>query len=95
MNTISELLNYLKDNDYCGPFDASNKLYKLLEKDEAELLLNHINNLQNRIDKAIEYIESHSPSDIGITSNGKKYYYTLNEDSVDNLLNILKGDDEN
>lgn len=53
-----------------------------------------IKELQERIDKAIEYITSHNPSDIGICGNGKKYYYTLDEDSVDYLLNILKGSDK-
>ena len=52
--------------------------------------------LQSKIDKAIEYIKSHNPSDIGICGNSKKYYYTLDEDSVDHLLNILqdKGEDK-
>lgn len=49
---------------------------------------------KQRNEKAVEYIKSHSPSDIGICGNNKKYYYTLNEDSVDNLLNILDGGDE-
>lgn len=49
---------------------------------------------KQRNEKAIEYIKSHKPSDIGICGNNKKYYYTLNEDSVDNLLNILEGGDE-
>lgn len=48
--------------------------------------------LQDRIDKAIEYIENQNPSDIGICGNEKKYYYTLGEDNVDRLLEILKGD---
>lgn len=49
---------------------------------------------KQRNEKAVEYIKSHNPSDIGICGNNKKYYYTLNEDSVDNLLNILEGGDE-
>ena len=49
---------------------------------------------KSRCEKASEYIKEHNPSDIGMCGNEKKYYYTLDEDSVDNLLNILQNGSE-
>lgn len=71
--------------------EQEESMYRLIEQ---ELELNKENNkLQQRIDKAIEYIETQNPSDIGICGNEKKYYYTLGEDNVDRLLEILKGEE--
>lgn len=50
--------------------------------------------LHHRINKAIEYIENQNPSDIEICGNEKKYYYTLGEDNIDRLLEILKVSDK-
>ena len=58
---------------------------------ERDLLKYYCDRLERRIERAIEYIENQNPSDIGICGNEKKYYYTLGEDNVDKLLEILKG----
>ena len=44
---------------------------------------------ENIIKEVREYIEMHAPSDIGICGNSIKRYYTLGEDSVDHILEIL------
>ena len=44
---------------------------------------------ENIIKEVREYIEMHTPSDIGICGNKTKRYYTLGEDSVDHILEIL------
>ena len=82
--------------DYITNLEQENEELKLelLGYRKAILRDDKLLGLKSRIDKAIEYIKSHKPSDIGICGNSKKYYYTLNEDSVDNLLNILGGDEE-
>ena len=67
---------------------------KLKETLQTDKLMKAFMVEHNRNEKAVEYIKSHNPSDIGICGNNKKYYYTLNEDSVDNVLNILQGGDE-
>ena len=57
--------------------------------EEAKLILNHINNLQSKIDKAIEYIEKSM-------NNSQPFYEYLFGDengkveNLDKLLNILK-----
>lgn len=55
MNKINEILDYLKNDDYCLLDD--NRNYKLLYKDETKIILNHIDNLQNRIDKAFKIVD--------------------------------------
>ncbi len=42
------------------------------------------------LDKIKEYITTRTPSDIGICGNEPKKYYTLNEDEVDYILEILE-----
>lgn len=53
-----------------------------------------IDNLSERIDKAIEYIKTnvkeHQDDDYDIT-----LYYALNQNECDELLEILRGKDEN
>ena len=59
--------------------------------EEAKLILNHINNLQSKIDKAIEYIEKSM-------NNPQPFYEYLFGDengkveNLDKLLDILKED---
>ena len=50
--------------------------------------------LKKQKDDVLEYIKTHTPSDIGICGNKKKYYYTLGEDSVDEILRMLGEIDE-
>ena len=42
------------------------------------------------LDKIKEYITTRTPSDIGISGNKPKKYYTLNEDEVDYILELLE-----
>ncbi len=71
-----------------------------MSKEEIELVvkywvkvLNDINNLQQRIDEAIDFIEKNSGMISKFTMT--KYTYVQEEmstDSIDELLEILKGD---
>jgi len=58
-------------------------------KQEIEKLQNQLQQKENIIKEVREYIEMHTPSDIGICGNKTKRYYTLGEDSVDHILEIL------
>ena len=85
MNTerfMSELRDKLISDKFKENFDESIiglSIYKILdEKDQ----------LQQRIDKAIEYIENNGHG-YDITGDG---YYSLDEDEQKELLEILKGD---
>ena len=42
------------------------------------------------LDKIKEYITTRTPSDIGISGNKPKKYYTLSEDEVDYILELLE-----
>ena len=65
--------------------------------EEAKLILNHINNLQSKIDKAIEYIEKYlkehiiedQPDEQSIFYDKKGCYIP---NAKEQLLNILKED---
>lgn len=92
---IKYLLEEIKDNthDYVG---TNGCLYQDLSREELNLLLEYISNLQNQvqkqkevIDKAIEYINDNLI--ISSILEGKKYY-TINNYSFDykELLDILK-----
>ena len=87
--TIEKIVNTLPQWDVIKLIIGIQEELKCAKEDNLYQLRKN-KDLQNRIDKAIEYIQSHNPSDIGICGNSKKYYYELNEDSVDNLLDILK-----
>ena len=58
-----------------------------IQREEVE---NHINNLQSKIDKAIEYIENHFIFD---DENGEYYQtHTFDKDNAKELHDILKED---
>lgn len=59
------------------------KVYKLEEQ---------LQQKESIIKEVRKYIEMHTPSDIGICGNKTKRYYTLGEDSVDHILEILDGE---
>lgn len=42
------------------------------------------------LDKIKEYITTRTPSDIGISGNKPKKYYTLSEDEVEYILELLE-----
>lgn len=80
---LEQLLNDLKDIDKYTSFKNGAFIYDL-GKYQGSLLTNHINNLQSKIDKAIEYINTHEyPSMYGIRKNDL---------SKKELLDILKED---
>lgn len=54
---LEQLLNDLKDIDKYTSFKNGAFIYDL-GKYQGSLLVNHINNLQSKIDKAIEFVES-------------------------------------
>ena len=89
-NLLDYITNLQEENEklkeLCDEYEEehSNE-FQCWKRDRKELL-----DKRERIQKAIEYIKEHNPSDIGICGNEIKYYYTLDEDSVDNLLNILQ-----
>ena len=98
---IKYLLEEIKDNtyDYVG---TNGCLYQDLSREELNLLLEYISNLQNQvqkqkeiIDKAIEYIKHYE------TIRGYYEYeecgydeYNYEEDLKEELLNILKESSE-
>jgi len=100
-NDIKEILEYLKNENNYDEFDCSGQAYIELEQEETKLLLDYITNLQkkidfmtdrndkkqDRIDKAIEYINSdkHLEGWINIEHYGER---------EQDLLNILQGSDE-
>ena len=79
---IEDILKYLANDNW--DLTETNHIYKILEKDECELLLNYIANLQRKEynnSKAIEYIK-HSQN------YGKEKIIYINGND---LLNILEG----
>ena len=87
----SEFENYHAqgfDNTIYCPLCYFKKLYKDTEL-EREKLQNQLQQKENIIKEVREYIKMHTPSDIGICGNKTKRYYTLGEDSVDHILEIL------
>lgn len=78
---IKEILDDLQNED-CYWIDCGRKNTSLTD-DEAHLLLNYIFNLQNRIDKAIEYIEKNK------IQNYDGYYIML-EGDCNKVIDILK-----
>lgn len=61
----------------------------VLSQKENKALLNYITNLQQRIDKAIEYIQNNKEKQYGYN-----YEYGLTDKNIDDLLNILQGSDK-
>ena len=60
MNEEVKILINKLDNEDWHYFMEDGVPYKILFTEDRDLLLNYIYNLQNRIDKAIEYIEKNS-----------------------------------
>lgn len=84
-----ERLQEIKDSiDFQREFLIASNMQTLCVDEEMELY-NEIIRLKKQKDDVVEYIKSHTPSDIGICGNKKKYYYTLGENSVDELLRML------
>lgn len=95
MSKLLEELTYFVYESESSFFD--------INKSEAQSFINDIENFEkkfveyeDKVDKlegvikeAREYIEMQTPSDIGICGNSTKRYYTLGEDSVDHILEIL------
>lgn len=79
---LEQLLNDLKDIDKYTSFKNGAFIYDL-GKYQGSLLINHINNLQFKIDKAIEYVERVQESENNINP------YILHAPT---LLTILKED---
>ena len=59
-----------------------------VENEREKVLLNYINKLQDRINKAIEYIENYKDIE------AKYVYVDFDLEDLDKLLNILKGDNK-
>lgn len=58
-------------------------------------LYKQLEDRDNRIDKAIEYIEKHFQSDEGVVCKIiEEYTCERNENFLEDLLDILKGDDK-
>lgn len=76
---VNDIINKLKDCD-----DFHNRCDCLLEHDEITYLLEYIEELQERIDEAIEYM----PNLRRMSSYDK-------DEKIDDLLKILKGEDNN
>lgn len=72
---------------------SRNALMEMKDKDY-QLLLNYITNLQQRIDKAIEYIEENKQLSMfaDLRKSGVSNYDL--ECDADDLLDILKGDSD-
>lgn len=63
----------------------------IYSQEDLDLILSlELNKYKNVIDKIKEYIITRTPSDIGICGNEPKKYYTLNEDEVDYILELLE-----
>lgn len=76
--------------DYSGEYPVCWEI----TTDECECILNYIKNLQQRIDKAIEYIEENKNKAYAPYGDNEDYDYEtcLDEDEIKYLLEILKGD---
>lgn len=93
---LEQLLNDLKDIDKYTSFKNGAFIYDL-GKYQGSLLVNHIHNLQFKIDKAIEYIEKYleehiiedQPDEQSIFYDEKGRYIP---NAKEQLLSILKGD---
>ena len=85
---LEQLISDLKDIDKYTSFKNGAFIYDL-GKYQGSLLVNHINNLQSKIDKAIEYINKH----IRIDDEYPDYMEMLIEER-DELLNILNDEVE-
>ena len=86
-NEIKEILDYLKDeNIYIEEYDYC---YKHLSLEESKLLLHYIINLQQRIDKTIEYIKDNVA--VYAFNNKELPHWEFNDNNMQDLLNILRG----
>lgn len=82
---LEQLLNDLKDIDKYTSFKNGAFIYDL-GKYQGSLLVNHINNLQSKIDKAIEILDKLETQPAYLDCK----YYELG--GFDELRNVLKED---
>jgi hypothetical protein len=87
---LEQLLNDLKDIDKYTSFKNGAFIYDL-GKYQGSLLINHINNLQSKIDEAIEWIEQYEKQ-IGTLGETSKSIVLTDDVIIGNLLDILKED---
>ena len=74
---------------------AEAKKQKLIKENKIlNELQQQLDKYKSTIDKIKEYITTRTPSDIGISGNKPKKYYTLSEDEVDYILELLEEADE-
>lgn len=79
INEIKEIIEYLKNPDfYVEDFGFS---YKRISLDETNILLDYITNLQQRIDKATDYLLINYVRGL------------LGDNEVNNVVKILRGDE--
>lgn len=99
-NEIKEIIEALKShNDIVKDYPLTFKEYPLtLSIEEQKILLDYITNLQERIDKAVEYIDNcfvgeEVPRGDDYVFNEYYYYEPLEKEEARELLNILRGDE--
>jgi len=93
---INKLLETIKDTsrDYVG---INGCLYQDISREELDLIVNEIERLNNRIYKAIEYIENNSLYEEEYDYDYEEIMYlvgTSDEVAKNDLLSILKGSDK-
>ena len=67
---------------------------KILTYDYTSDVYEELEDYKSRIDKAVEYIENHIKYECDNTFNGMQFYsHHLYDFKKEDLLNILKGDD--
>ena len=83
---IKGLLKYIST-----PTGYTNSGDKTLTEDDSNNIISYIENLQQRIDKAIEYLEKHSGMISPFTGIRQSYAQEeLGTDEVDEVLSILQ-----
>ena len=85
---LEQLISDLKDIDKYTSFKNGAFIYDL-GKYQGSLLVNHINYLQSKIDKAIEWIEQYEKQ-IGTLGETSKSIVLTDDVVIGNLLDILK-----
>ena len=84
---LEQLISDLKDIDKYTSFKNGAFIYDL-GKYQGSLLVNHINYLQSKIDKAIEWIEQYEKQ-IGTLGETSKSIVLTDDVVIGNLLDIL------
>lgn len=87
---LEQLISDLKDIDKYTSFKNGAFIYDL-GKYQGSLLVNHINNLQSKIDKANKILDKHFQDDEGIVYKiTGEYVAERNEKFIEELRDILK-----